>query len=409
MDFPRVIRSETQHQEYLNRLQELLEIAPPPGSVENEEIELLILLIESFENQKFPIQALDPIDAITFRMQERGLRQADLVPYFGTRSRVSEVLARKRPLTIPMIRALSVGLGIPAETLVGTLEKDLSPAQENEVGPPWSRFPTAEMIARGWIHKATGKASASIEEIVQKFIGDAGLAFGTAAFRRSIHGETYSPTTRYALHAWLARVVHRAREKKQRLGPFDPSSFSTDFLRDLARLSWSDHGPKVAIEFLEKHGIAVVIEPALKSTLLDGAALKDKDGTPIVGMTLRHDRLDNYWFTLLHEVVHLWKHVGEERAYVDDLDAASEDETEAEANRIAQDALIPRVAWKRSQAHLAPSNESIVRLADELRIHPAIVAGRVRRETKDYKQFSDLVGHRQVRKLFLPETDGLSR
>ncbi|MBN0224664.1 hypothetical protein JTL42_35650, partial [Pseudomonas aeruginosa] len=81
--------------------------------------ELLSVLIEDYEKQKYPVEAPDPIDAIMFRMSEKGLKQADLVPYFGTRSRVSEILARKRPLTVPMISALAVGLGISAETLIG--------------------------------------------------------------------------------------------------------------------------------------------------------------------------------------------------------------------------------------------------------------------------------------------------
>ena len=72
-----------------------------------------------------------------------------------------------------------------------------------------------------------------------------------------------------------------------------------------------NNGYSVAIEgaLLEKHGIVVIIEPHLKGTQLDGAALRDAGGEPIIGITLRHDRLDNFWYTLLHEVAHLWRHV----------------------------------------------------------------------------------------------------
>src|SRR3546814_9299663 len=135
-------------------------------------------------------------------------------------------------------------------------------------------------------------------------------------------------------------VIQTSRDKKSKLGRFDESTLNASFLKELAQLSWSERGPLLAVEYLEKHGIAVVIERHLKGTQLDGAALKDADGTPIVGLTLRHDRLDNFWFTLLHEVAHLWKHVSNQDAFLDDLDASSEDRREAEANRLAREAFI---------------------------------------------------------------------
>lgn len=393
----KVIRTEDQHRHYLDEVQVLMARTPQPGSVDSDRLELLTVLIEAYENSKFPIESPDPIEAILFRMNEKGLKQADLVPYFGTRSRVSEVLGRKRPLTVQMIRALSLGLGLSAETLVGLSAAD-TPAPRQ--GIDWAKFPIKEMANRGWLSSATGVVKSSVEEVVKTFIADAGLQFGAAAFRRTLAGEAQSPTTRYALYAWLARVIQRARQQKARLGSFDPDRLSATFLKELAQLSWSDHGPLLAVEYLERHGIAVVIEPHLKGTQLDGAALKDVDGTPIVGLTLRYDRLDNFWFTLMHEVAHLWKHVGEDDAFLDDLDVSSDDRREAEANRLAREAFIPRIIWRRSEAFMSPSKESIENLAKELRIHPAIVAGRLRKESGNYGLFSDLVGHKQVKTMF---------
>lgn len=394
----KVIRSEEQHHAYLLEMQNLIASNPAPRSPEAERLELLSILVEAYENQKYPVEAPDPIEAIHFRMQEQGLRQADLVPYFGTRSRVSEVLGRKRPLTIPMIRALSSGLGISAETLLGS--DPIAPPHTKNDDVDWGGFPIKEMVARGWIQKLTSKSVGSTEELVQTFITNAGMQFGAAAFRRSLHGDALSPATKYALYAWLARIIQRSRDKKASLGRFDKSVFSPAFLRDLVQLSWSDHGPALAVEFLERYGIAVVIEPQLKGTLLDGAALEDADGTPIIGLTLRFDRLDNFWFTLLHEVAHLWKHVSSEETFLDNMDSLSEDRRELEANRIAKEALIPRVMWKRSEAYLNPSSESIDKLSRELKIHPAIIAGRLRKERENYTIFNDLVGQNQVRKHF---------
>lgn len=394
----KIIRSEEQHQEYLAEIQNLIGLDPEAGSQAAERLELLSVLVEAYENQKFPIEAPDPITAILFRMQEQGLKQADLVPYFGTRSRVSEVLSRKRPLTVNMIRALASGLGISTETLVGMEINKTTQPSKDEVD--WSRFPIKEMVARGWFQKFTNKAAASAEELVQDFIANVGLEFGSASFRRTLGGDAYSPATKYALHAWLARVIQKARERKSALSSFDRGAFTQSFLRELVQLSWFEHGPILAVEFLEKHGIAVVVEPHLKGTLLDGAALQDEDGTPIIGLTLRFDRLDNFWFTLLHEVIHLWKHVDVEETFLDNLEATSEDRRELEANRIAKEALIPKVAWKRSDAYLNPSNQAIDKLSRELKIHPAIIAGRIRKERNNYTIFNELVGGGQVRKLF---------
>ncbi|HGM5486749.1 TPA: ImmA/IrrE family metallo-endopeptidase [Serratia marcescens] len=392
----KVIRTEQQHQEYLKRIHSLMLLMPAVGSDASDELELLITVVEAYENSKYPIEPPDPIDAITFRMHEKGLKQVDLVPYLGTKSRVSEILARKRPLTVPMIKALSIGLGISTDTLIG-MNATLDKTSEDNVD--WSKFPVKEMIGRGWISEVGHSVKKNAEELVRNFITDVGWQTGNVAFKRTISGDAYSPTTKYALYAWVSRVVQRARERKTFLGEFEHSILSTSFLRDLAQLSWFEKGPLLAIEFLEKHGIAVVIEPSLKSTRIDGAALKDVDGLPIVALTLRYDRLDNFWFTLLHEVAHIWKHVNDDEAFLDDLDASSEDKKESEANRLAREAFIPRAVWKRSDAYSSPSKETIDSLSRDLKITPAIIAGRVRRESGNYRLFADLIGQGEVSRI----------
>lgn len=393
----KVIRTEEQYASYLDEVQALISEGPKLNSKKSERLELLTVLLEAYENSKYPVESPDPIDAILFRMNEKGLKQADLVQYFGTSSRVSEVLNRKRPLTVQMIRALTIGLGISADTLVGASLSD-PPVAKGSVD--WSKFPIKEMARRGWIENVGKVAKDSVEDLVKGFISDAGLQFGAASFRKTFYGEAETPTSRYALYAWLARVIQKARDKKGSLVEYDADALSASYLKELAQLSRFDAGPSFAIEQLEKSGIAVVIEPALKGTLLDGAALKDADGTPIIGLTLRYDRLDNFWYTLLHEVAHVWKHVSDGDAFLDDLDASSEDRREAEANRLAREAFIPRVQWRRSEAYTSPSKESIEKFAKELKISPAIIAGRLRKESGNYGLFSDLVGQNQVRKLF---------
>lgn len=392
----KVIKTEQQHQDYLERIHSLMLMMPPTRSEEHEELELLITIVEAYENSKYPIEPPDPIDAILFRMHEKGLKQVDLVPYLGTRSRVSEILSRKRPLTVSMIKALSIGLGISTDTLIGINSDD---NQSHEEGVDWSKFPLKEMINRGWISENGNALKSSAEDIIKGFINQLGWQSGSLSFKRTLSGDAYSPSTQYALYAWVSRVVQEARKKKSSLGIFDPNVLSASFLRDLAQLSWFEKGPLLAIEFLEKHGIAIIIEPSLKGTRIDGAALKDIDGQPIIGLSLRYDRLDNFWFTLLHEVAHIWKHVHNEETFLDDLDASSDDKKESEANRLAREAFIPRAVWKRSDAYISPTKENIDILSRELKITPAIIAGRLRRELGNYHLFADLIGQGEVSRI----------
>lgn len=89
-----------------------------PGTAEGDRLEALSILVAAYEDAHHPIEPPDPIEAILFCMDQRGLTRADLARYLGGRGRVSEVLNRRRPLTLPMIRRLHAGLGIPADVLV---------------------------------------------------------------------------------------------------------------------------------------------------------------------------------------------------------------------------------------------------------------------------------------------------
>lgn len=141
----KLIRTDAQHQAALQALSTLLEADPPEGSAEAECLELLTLVIGHYEEEHYPIDPPDPVDAIEFRMEQQGLTRRDLVPYIGSPSKVSEVLARKRPLSLNMIRRLHEGLGIPAEVLI----RESGSEREPDGGPDWSRFPAAQMAKRG--------------------------------------------------------------------------------------------------------------------------------------------------------------------------------------------------------------------------------------------------------------------
>lgn len=117
------IKNKTDHEEAIGEIEALIALDPEPGTDDADRLQVLATLAEVYEKRTFPLDRPDPVEAIRFRMEAQGLRQADLVSYIGSRGKVSEVLNRKRPLSLIMIRALSKGLGIPAEILIAEPRK----------------------------------------------------------------------------------------------------------------------------------------------------------------------------------------------------------------------------------------------------------------------------------------------
>lgn len=103
--------------------------AAEDGTPEADELEVLSILIEKYEDEHYPIAPSDPIEAIKFRMEQQGLTQRDLEPYIGSSGRVSEVLNRKRKLSLNMIRRLHEGLKIPYESLLAEPKADAHDTQ----------------------------------------------------------------------------------------------------------------------------------------------------------------------------------------------------------------------------------------------------------------------------------------
>jgi len=112
----RPIRKKADYQAAITRIEQLWDAAK--GSPEFDELEVLATLVDAYEKAHHPIDPPDPIEAIKFRMEQMGLTRKDMEPYLGSRARVSEILRRKRNLSLPMIRRLHRGLGIPSDVLI---------------------------------------------------------------------------------------------------------------------------------------------------------------------------------------------------------------------------------------------------------------------------------------------------
>ena len=393
-----VIKNKIEYEETLRTLGSLLDRDPAPGTPENEDLELLILLVQNYESRQYQFVSPDPIEAIKFRLEQQNLTSRDLIPYIGSRSKVSEVLSRKRPLTLSMIRALHSGLGIPANVLIQEQDED------EEADIDWDRFPIKQMIAWGWITAPESRVSS--EEILRPFFAAAGDMKPQAVIcRSSSHVRAARSMDDYALAAWSARVLAKATISPP-LVQYKPGILNDEFLRKVAQLSISDTGPLLARDFLREHGIQVAVERWLPRTYLDGAIIMTNKLRPVVGLTLRYDRIDSFWFTLMHELAHLALHLDSESdIFYDDLDIEAEDDSrEREADQLAREVLIPYDIWENSPASCLRSPQAAEHLAKQLNIHPAIVAGRMQHEFKAYQLLRNLVGNRQVRRLF-PEVN----
>lgn len=383
----KLIKSDSDHQAALARLDELFDLDPAPGSAESDEIDVLALLIETYEKEAFPIDLPSPVEAIKFRMDQQGLAQKDLVPYIGSKSKVSEVLNGKRALSLKMIRNLHQGLDIPYEVLI----QEQTPV-ETEPGVNWDAFPLREMQKRGLFGELDStyvNIKDYAEELVAGFFEKVRGAYASAPalLRSTAHSSSNEKEDDpHALWAWKVEAMFRAGQVECK--PYDEGALTREFFRKLAKLSTDEEGPVRAMQELSCVGVRAVVVPKYPGTFLDGAAFLLPDDQPVIALTLRHDRLDNFWFTLLHELAHVRLHLSESNRWIlDDLDKIGVDQVEQEANELAQTALIPPECW----TGVVADEYDVSCVARDAGVHPAIVAGRLRFERGEYSRFSHLV------------------
>ena len=395
---PKLIKTKSDYEASLARIEEIFDAKP--GTPEGEELDLLVTLSALYEEKEFPIDLPDPISAIRFSMEQQGLKAKDLVPYIGSASKVSEVLAGKRSLSLAMIRSLVNGLGIPAEVLLqepgAKLPSDAALTQGRQ-------FPVAEMVKRGWFAGFQGTAAEAkrqLEDLLNSFVGVLGPT-ALMPFLNRQQVRVGGQQDAHALTAWRIRVANLALYES--IPSYVPGVVTVDFLRELVRLSYLNSGPLLAKEFLNKSGIHLICERHLPKTHLDGAALKLPNGSPVVALTLRYDRLDNFWFTLFHELAHLALHLDQDgiEGFFDDLtEGSKKDRYEKQADKLASETLIPEKEWKAARLSNKSLPDSVAAFAEKLRISPSIPAGRIRFEAKDYTVFKQLVGTGKVRAMF---------
>ena len=371
------------------------------GTPEADYRDVLIVLIEKYEDENYSIDLPDAVSAIKFRMEQKGLTQKDLIPYIGSRSKVSEVLSGKRDLSLKMIRALNKHLGIPAEVLLQDNELD---TLENMADINFSEFPISEMKKNGAFDFISDIECIkdNSEELIRRLISNVGYEFNFSSvkFRKTNSTRLNNNLNYFALYAWFLHLLSAA-DKVKVSREYDADMINSKFISSLVGLSILDNGPKLAQEYLLKHGIILEIVHHYKKTYLDGAAYITPEGQPIIGLTLRYDRLDNFWFNLLHETAHIKKHLSNGNFIADDMSlrgSRSDAKEEKEADKFAEEALIPADFGFDKQDSISQSD--VIKYSQNHNIHPAIIAGRIQYLKNNYRLFSNLIGRGEVTKSF---------
>jgi len=307
--------------------------------------------------------------AVRVGLKEQQIQRYESEEYAKANLQRLQVIAEALNLSISEIAEFNTNSSIKESSCAGELD--------------WGRFPIKEMYLRQWFKDFSGSLAAALndaENLVGSFVKSAISRPTVALHRKQIRSG--SSIDEYALLAWECRILSLASETHIG-GPYQEGVIDDQWISELAKESTKKDGPLRAKEKLGEAGIALIIEPHLTHTHLDGAALLSNHG-PVVGMTLRYDRLDHFWFVLFHELIHVTRHLrkGKIECIFDDLEASDTKKVEHEADSLAAEALLPREIWYKSLAKYVRSPETIEALAAELSISPAIVAGRIRHEAK---------------------------
>jgi HTH-type transcriptional regulator / antitoxin HigA len=342
-------------------------------------------------------EVFPPGEFIREELDARGWTQGVLAEVMGRPERmVSEIISGKRAITPETAKGLAAAFGTDPTfwiNLEGAYRLSKAEHCDDEVrrrSAVYSFAPVKEMIRRGWI-----EISENVDVLEQRIMGFFGVRSltETPSFLGSAKA-TAAPTTS-AQMAWLFRVKQIA----QRLMV---PSYSDAKLRDAMPVIRSlmkdpDDAAKVP-RILAECGIRFVIVEGMPSGKIDGVCFWLEDGTsPVVGMSLRFDRIDNFWFVLRHELEHVLRHHGVDAIMLDSdlLSEASEDsadlpEEEILANAAASDFCVSKAKMDSWIARKSPffSETDLIGFSKLQGVHPGVVAGQLRHRIKKYRLFT---------------------
>lgn len=382
-------------------------------SLRNEKRELLAAITayeaaKAGNTEQFQARAgHDPGVALIVARISKGWSQKDLarrlfVPEQQVQRYESE---RYRSTSLGNLIRVARALGVRIRTdLSNTVDEKWLPSYEMSSAEAQKILKHARQ--NDWVERS-GRTDedtiADLKRTVAEHVAEHGVP---SLLRTGLNVEDHSRD--WLLLTWKAQVTRRAKQIIQSHRPkYRP--LEVQWLRDLVHLSAMPDGIQSVPKVLFDHGIALIAEPNIPGMKVDGAAFLIGD-TPVIALTLLRDSVDNFWFTLLHEVAHIILHyrTGLSAGFFDDSDNPNRDEMEAEADEFAQNLIVADEMWARSAARISKVPEPVVKLAQQINVAPEIIFGRIRKERNNYTIFSDKIGQGSVRKhLFRIDGDEL--
>lgn len=203
------------------------------------------------------------------------------------------------------------------------------------------------------------------------------------------------------IQAWLSIVSEKSKTFVVRNSLPRFKGLSQEKLRELAKLSLHLENTERLIDILaQSFGIVLVIEPGFKAMKMDGCTFRLQQGTPVVGISVRYNRYDNFWFTLMHELAHICLHYEQlDQPILDDFEELSTSDIEVDANIVAKDSLVSRQHW-RLIWNARDNKGQFLELCGQAEVHPAIAAGMLRYQSKNYSLYPEYHHIVDVRQTF---------
>lgn len=358
---------------------------------------------------RVPAEVFHPGEFLKDELEARGWTQTDLAEVLGRPTRlVNELVLGKRSVSPETAHGLANALGTTPELWMN-LESAYQLSKLRPEDPDvqrrakiYGKVPVKELLRRGWIEKAENPEV--LEQRVLAFMDMASLDDSpefVAAARASSE-----PAMAHC--AWLARAKQLARAAPV-TGTFSATALSDALARIKTLLKSAEETRRVP-EILAAGGIRMVIVEHLPQTRIDGACFWLGPQSPAIALSLRYDRIDAFWFTLMHELAHVRAGDGKATDVPIDTDLVGEDlprgtksETEKKADDFAADFLVPRLEIKNFVARVRPlySKEKILGFAGRIGVHPGIVVGRL--------QFMKEIGYTHSREMLAKTRAAVTR
>jgi HTH-type transcriptional regulator/antitoxin HigA len=254
----------------------------------------------------------------------------------------------------------------------------------------FDQLPQAELVKRGWIERAGDYSS------MLPLMKEINSGRQNVLYRRADNANDALCT------AWVSIVTMKAKISSILEPTTNFEGIDKDYLKYVARLSVDETIPINLPDILREKGIILVYEPSLPRMKLDGVVFKLKSGNPVIGHSFRYPRLDNFWFTLMHELAHIVLHLDDlETPIYEDLEIENNDIKELQANRLAKSSFVSRNEWRSCEPKYDKNNEVLIDFAEKQGVHPAIIAGMLRNEENNYTLYNDIINGVDIRKMVL--------